>query len=178
MKTLNTKMLVVALALTLTAISCSKDEATKKNHMKFDNTEYDISKGIIKYYGQYNQSPPSYNFDIYLFSSGINYDGSAFSGTGTYFYLEMFSSSSAELVSGTYTFNSLSENPNMFDYGVLRLNYNTELQVNHLVSSGTVKIVKTDAVYEITIDCISNGKSLTGYYKGTLNYYNNSSIAK
>jgi flagellin-like protein len=175
MKRINVKGLIILIAVTVVLAACKKDDDKISNHLKYNNTEYILTAGIIEYYGQWNESPASYNFDITLFSSGVSFNGDDFSGEGHAIYFEMFSSSATELVPGTYsydaneTFNALT-----FDYGSVYIDYNlsTDTGLELSVTAGTVKIEKSGTTYKITVDCtVVGGHKVTGYYEGALTYY-------
>jgi len=173
MKNLNFRVLLGILAVSLVFASCNKEEEEPSDHLTVDGTEYSLSKGSIKYYGMYNTDPASYNFDIFLMASTVTKStvGSADGGTGIAIYFEMYSSSATDLLPGTYTFDSAgSQNALTFDYADYVLDISTDSWIE--LTAGTVKVEKSESIYKLTVDGTdSNGKKVSGYYSGTLEYF-------
>lgn len=172
----------VALVLSISFSGCKKDDdddvKVKKNHLMYENVEYAMSHGFLDYWGP---DGSSYNFDITLFSSGISYDTVAemVTGTGHYLWLQLWSSSASDLLPGTYTYDTTASSLiNTFDEGMFAVNLNTATLQSDLeleISGGSVTVAKTGSTYELTIDLTAtNGKKITGYYKGTLRYFDES----
>lgn len=153
-----------------------------KSNLLYDGQEYYLDKGIIEFYGQYNESPASYNFDVTLYSSGIDFDGEEPTGQGHAIYWEMFSSSATDLVPGTYSFDvNETYNANTFDFGIAVFNFDMTNQIGNEVpvTGGTVIIEKSGSTYTITADCnVAGNKKVTGYYKGSLTFYDYSEMKK
>lgn len=181
------KFLILALlTISVSITSCGKDDdenddengIPEENHLKHDARMYEISDGILEYYGQWWDDTGGFNFDITLFSSGITFDEELedFTGKGNMIMFEMFSESKTELKPGTYTFDAdQSYDAGTFDRGLFFLNYDIETETAEVtgeIAGGTVKVEKSGSTYKITIDCTDNkGEKLTGFYEGTLDYY-------
>ena len=156
-------------------ISFTTEELT--NFFTYKGNTYELSIGLLEYYGQWSSSSDSYNFDIVLFSSGFSYnhDADDLTGEGHLMYFEMFSSSSNDLMPGTYLFD-IDETyaANTFGYGFFAADYILEdetYSVGESIWAGSVEVSKTGSVYNITIDCADNeGNPVTGYFSGDLFY--------
>ncbi len=154
----------------------------QKNHFKIGEIEYELSKGTCENYGQMEDLEwryVGYNLDLILFSSGFaikkDSDGEmTFSGSGHMIYFEMFSSKATEFDSRDYSFSTSEPHPiGTFDYGDFSLSYTEYNDENWVeIKSGKVSISKTGAEYSISINCISeNGETVTGFFKGPLQYF-------
>jgi hypothetical protein len=181
-------------------ISCSKDnDASKRNYLKIGETEYILSKGTCENYGQMKDDHKydGYNLDLALFSSDFTISTESngnmnVSGLGQIIYFEMYSSKDNEFDIGDYTLNLSKPLPvGTFNYGDFVTSYSDEN--NNIVwvtdenddndwvkiTSGTVSISKSDSEYSITINCISEtGESVTGFFKGELQYFDYTEDAK
>ncbi|MDP3442496.1 MAG: hypothetical protein Q8T08_06495 [Ignavibacteria bacterium] len=98
------------------------------------------------------------------------------SGIGHSIYFEIYTSTSKKLDLGTYEYDSTGTGePGTFVFGECIADYNSETEegVNLELSEGTLTVTKNDGVYEISFDCTAeDGTRVTGYYKGSLKYYN------
>lgn len=163
-------LLLLAVVVMVSFSSCKKDEEEKKNEIKYDGKTFDLSTGELDYYGDYYDSG-AFNFDILLSSDTVE-----FSDQENYIYFELFTSSSTDLLPGTYTFNATSMSPSTFDYGSFALKKGSYREIGE-ITGGTVKVSKSGTNYEITIDCdASTGKKITGYFKGPLVYSDESGL--
>ena len=163
--------------------SCKKDDDNKsssKNYMQLDDSEYELSKGVLENYGK-DEGVDGYNLDLTLLSSGLKIveeggEVSDISGTGHSIYFDIYTSTSKKLDLGSYEYDSTGTGElGTFAYGGCIADYNTETKegVNLELSDGTLTVTKNDGVYEISIDCTAeDGTNVTGYYKGSLKYYN------
>ena len=177
--------LAVIFLLCIAITGCKKDKNdTKKNVLKVDGTEYDISKGFLQYYGG---NGSVYNIDLNLISSGITVHETlglpdSASGIGHAIYFEMYTSSIDKLALGDYTYNFSSQAAGSFDYADYILNWNLSQQHNPTfieITSGTVKVIKSGAEYELSFSGTDkNNKTISGYYKGSLTYYDQSQVKK
>jgi hypothetical protein len=174
------QLLLGIIAINFFLIQCNKDNTTKKNSINYQNQVYNLDKGVLEYYGNIHGS--GNNLDLTLLSSGLvihetNNLIDSISGTGNGIYFEMFTTGTASLTVGDYTFDSDSTgNAGTFDYGNVILNYNTETNqgINQDITGGVISIKSSGLTYEITFNCtLKNGNGITGYYKGPLIYYNN-----
>jgi len=173
-----TKLIRTIALLTLISIvytSCSKKEeepAPKTtNFFTVDGKEYSLSEGITIEYG--GDATTGYNFDLIVFSSGLEADiiNETFTGEGEFMYFELWSTSATGLAAGTYTI-APSATPNACTSNTIYIKYNstTELSENEYEgSSGTITIAVDGTTYSIDFDLsIIGGKALTGNYTGTL----------
>ena len=156
-------------------VSCDKDDDKEfENKVTYEGTEYELNDGYLEYYGVWGDS--TYNFDITLVSSDVDYNvvSGIPTGTGNIIYFELFSSSSTELVPGTYVFDpDGTSEANTFDEGNFALNFNftTETGLVRQISLGSLIVEKEGSTYKLTIDCTdSAGKKITGNYEGTLSF--------
>jgi hypothetical protein len=181
MKKFNVAFISIILAVfSIAFISCDDEETSKDNSFKYDGKTYKIDEAYLGNFGGLEAKSTLSTYNLYLdfLTSGITYDTDnvEFSGTGSYFTFEMFTTSATELVAGTYTYDIYETlEPGTFStYSEIGINCNFALENGTFLSivAGTIKVKLSDTKYEITIDCtLENNKKLTGYYKGTLNYY-------
>ena len=168
------RLLLTLLIIPLLFQACNKDEeeVVQKNHILYNDAEYSLDDGFFQFFGKLDPGATGFNFDVYLYSSGLSFDNNQFSGTGNMIFFEMFSAVSSELATGTYTFDANETgNANTFDDGFFIINFDVVNETGTLVdiSGGTVKVTKTDTTFEFVIDCTTtNGKTLTGFFKGIL----------
>jgi hypothetical protein len=177
----NLKAIWVLMAFAIMPNGCKKDSKNedRNNGINYQGQEYALSKGYLEYYGKVS-GKESYNMDLSIVSSGLsvhetNGEIDSVYGIGNVLYFEIFTSDSSFLDSRTYTFDpQKTYEPGTFDNGVVGLNLNlATFEGDYFpVVSGTVKINKNGDEYEVSVDCKNGtGKTITGYYKGTLNYY-------
>jgi hypothetical protein len=161
----------------------SSDDGSTKNAMKVDGTDYDLSKGFVINYGDYNSV---FAIDLFLISPGLTvheFEGlpDSASGTGQLLTFEIFSSSGDKIAVGDYVYSD-SENVGTFYYSGYMLNWNaTQNPFADLteISSGTLNVINSGAQYEISFSGKdSNNKDISGYYKGSLKYYDDSGKKK
>ena len=176
---------VSILTICLLIVSCSKDIVETndtnnqlKNSITYNNKVYYLNNGYLEYYG--NIQGTGYNIDLILISSGLtpvitNGQVDSITGTGSGINFELFSSNTTALEVGDYTFDAGSSgSPGTFDYGNAIYNFNTETGAGTSldITGGKVTVKSNGSTYELTFDCTAaDGKSVTGYYKGSLNYY-------
>lgn len=167
-------VLLLCFALT----GCEKDSKLNetKNSLKVDSTEYEISKGILEYYGS---NGSGYNIDLTLYSPGITIHENqglpdSVSGNGHTLYFEMYSSSSEKLELGDYPENNTG-NAGTFDIANYIVNWDVALNpgIDLIpITTGTVKIIKNGPEYELSFSGTDiNNKAITCYYKGNLKFY-------
>ena len=179
MKTKIKLPLLLIIVLLVALSSCKKDKETdKKNHLKYDGKTYELAEGILINYGQWEETAPIYNFDLFLISSGINFEQET--GQGHIIYFEFFTSSASQLAAGTYNYHATSYNAFTFDYGFFALDANFETGIAEIegdIEGGNVKVEISGSTYTITINGTdSDGKKITGYYKGSLTLYDLSDL--
>ncbi len=179
MKKLFTTSLGV-LAICLFFIGCKKDDnkSSASNSFKFDNTEYKLSNGFLENYGK--SGTEGYNLDLTLISSEFtihesNGEVDSLTGTGDVIYFELYGSEPGKLSIKDYTYNESSYADGTFDYGFVGMNFNPNTMTGtiHEITAGKVSVKNNGSEYEISFDCtLDTGKNITGYYKGSLKYYN------
>jgi hypothetical protein len=122
----------------------------------------------------------SYNMDLTFLSSGLivhESDGEidSLSGIGNVLYFEIFTSDSNSLDSRTYNFDpEQTYEAGTFDNGIVGMNLNVlTFEGDYFpVVSGSIEVNKNGDEYEVSINCKNGtGKTITGYFKGTLKYY-------
>lgn len=168
------RTIVLVTMLGIVFVSCSdegEDPAPKTNFFSVDGTEYSLSEGLTIEYGGSETS--GYNFDLLVFSSGLEPDlnTETFTGEGDFIYFELWSTSTTGLVAGTYTIST--ENlPNTFTSNNININYVASTKTSdaeYEASAGTVTIAVDGSTYSINFDLtVTGGKTLTGNYTGTL----------
>lgn len=181
------KLLIGVLVISTVLISCKKDDDEKeaKNFLKIGDTEYDLSAGILENYGASDIDGwyRGYNTDLTLYSKGltIQLEDNDFDllGKGHGIFFEMFSTDGNVLDNTEYTFTSVDPCPiGTFDDGAYIINYNSETEDNEYegeIVSGKVAVSVKEGEYKITINCIGkSGIKITGFYKGTLRYFDSS----
>lgn len=160
--------------------------ASKKDEIldviRFDGMKYGIAGGILENFGMANESPVSYNFDLTLYSDGIEYfeENNDFTGSGTLLYFKMFSSNEDDLAPGTYIYDPDSYAANTFDWGVIIVDISfdgpTDIVQNksakiagESIVDGTVKVSKSKSVYTLTITATTDSdKQIKATYEGPL----------
>jgi len=178
------KILTVILLSLIIFAGCKKDkkESSFNNYIKYDGKTYPIDQGVIENFGRWDEDE-GYNLDLYILSNGITLQESGgeitgVTGNGHVIYFEMFSNSPTQLDNGNYNYDEWSWEAGTFDYGWISLNYDAALddsEIDQDIEGGTVTVSKTGDIYKITINCTDeDGKSVTGYFEGTLKYYDSS----
>lgn len=170
MKKLTLLSLIVTLVFGLN--SCKKDKNTDPaNYFQYENTKYELNSGYLEYYG--SNLNGSYDYDVFLVSSGIQYSQSEedLMGTGNLVYLDLNTSSESGLINGTYTYSSGREAFTFVDgQAAIDVDLSTLLSGTFLeISGGTVEILVEAGIVTLDFDLTtSTNKSVTGHYKGTL----------
>jgi hypothetical protein len=175
------KPLIAILLLILFVAGCKKDKKeTVNNQFTYNGTEFILSQGFLENYGK-SAANEGNNIDLSLLSSTFtihekNGEVDSVSGTGDALYFEIFTSLPDKLDIRDYTYDGTeSYAAGTFDYGMIGMGFNmeTELGSAFLITGGKVSVTSVGSDYEISINCTtSNGKTITGYYKGPLKYYN------
>ena len=180
------KLLIGALVVSTVLISCKKDKDKEtKNFLKIGETEYDLSAGLLTNYGKANNGDLhlGYNTDLTLYSKGLllqtGEDDWDLIGKGHAIYFQMFSSAGNVLDNMKYTYSSAIPSPiGTFDGGQYIINYVSETEDTDfadIMLSGEVNVSINGSEYTISINCTGkNGKKITGFYKGTLRYFDRS----
>jgi hypothetical protein len=173
------------LTISLMIVNCKKSDIvsnnTLKNSITYNNTQYDLNSGFLEYYG--NIGGTGLNIDLTLISSGLipvltNGLIDSLKGTGNGINFEIFTTTATALDVRDYSFDAgMSGTAGTFDYANTILNFNTLTKqgIDLDINGGTVTIKSNGTQYELTFSCTGvNGKSVTGYYKGSLTYYDRS----
>ena len=156
--------------------ACSDDDDNGNginNHFTYDGDTYSLHEGMKMYWG--SGWGNGYNWDIYLYSEGIEFDETEmdFTGSGHGIFLEIFSPIEEGVEDGTYTFDTNDEE-NSFSFGTwssIIIDYDgeedsgTELDI----IGGTVEISKSGNTYDISFDMtVEDDKTVTGNFSGPL----------
>lgn len=167
------------LVISLFTIGCKKDKDDEgsKNYFKVDGTEYELTGGFIENWGN---DYGAYNLDLTLIGPGVTVhhnsgEVDSLTGTGQALYLEIFTSQASQLDVRDYTFDqSASGTSGTFDTGMIGIGYNFSVGGGTLypVNGGTATVKAVGSEYEISFNLTASGKNVTGYYKGSLQYYN------
>ncbi len=179
--------LIYLFAVGLVVANCTKEGPAPemKNSITHNNTEYDISGGLLEYYGIIKGT--GNNIDLILLSSGLTpvvTSGMVDSivGTGSGINFEIFTTGTTSLDVGDYTYDATeSGSPGTFDFGNAIFNFNTVTQEGDMqdMVGGKITIISNSPQYELSFQCTgADGKSVTGYYKGILQYYDMSTPFK
>ncbi len=176
------KILTVVLVCFIALAGCKKDDkSSSKNFLKYNGKEYSIDKGMLESWGKWSTDGDN-NIDLTLLSDSLTivevnnvYDHLTGTGHGVQFW--MYSTSTTELNSTTYTYDVAStEAAGTFDWGNLKINYNFDTEtgdIDQYIEGGTITVSKDGSTYKITINCTDeDNKSFTGSYEGPLNFYN------
>ena len=144
--------------------ACGNDDGDDNTGETPSNVVY--SGGAIFDYGEY--TPGLYNYDILLYSSGVNLENGT--GTGNLIEFELWSTSPIGLPTGTYTFANSPQN-NRFTYGNIYTNFNLRTETGSEVEivGGSVTITSsggsTTVSWNVTTE---NGRTVTGSFTGAL----------
>ena len=176
-----TKLFCIIFALIFLIVSCKNndEEIAPKNIITYNGIEYELANGFLRYYGQFSKDE-GHTQVLFLYSPGITVHETAgkidsASGKGHLIAFEIFSAVPESLGDGEYTFdfnNTYKEKT--FDQGFALLNadYLTGDGTKYEIIGGKLTVKKDKDNYVISFDCIeSEGKTLTGFYKGPLAYY-------
>lgn len=167
-----TYLLIAILALSIFFDGCKKKNETPNNQMTYDGVEYTLSHGLVFIFGE-NEGDGVYSYDLILLSPGfILHDNDSISGIGHGIVFELYSSNSSNPGSGDYIYDGSGEDHvGTCGYSDAVFNYNIETGEGTDVEAigGKVNVTVNGDEYEVSIDLtMAGGKSLTGFYKGTL----------
>ena len=164
------KQLRIALFLLLmsfVALNSCEDDSKPKNNFKYDGKTYTLSDGYLEDYGANNGS---YDWDVFIISSKLTYNGDWFTGTGDIVYFDLNTASENGLVTGTYTYSSERDVFTFVD-GAIGLNYNMDTESGAIVEviGGTVEITVSgnEVLFEFNL-IAETGKTIKGRFKGVL----------
>lgn len=168
----NFKIAVIALVVSMVAISCSSDDdnnnTSSNNVMNIAGEEYDISAAGLENYGE--NSDGSYDWDVYLFGDGITLNNSTPVGQGAYLYLDLNTNNADGLVEGTYTYAD-ERAPFTWVFADACGSFNTSnfncASGNYSASAGTVVISGSGNNTQIEVNLTdTSGASITASYTG------------
>jgi hypothetical protein len=169
----------IAIAMTF-GTACSDDDDNNggnnntptppKNEMTHDGTAYGLTKGFFLDYGQTPMG--SYNLDLFLFSENLDLDLNTqnFTGSGEFFYVELFTATDGSLEPGVYNFDAVNApNANTFAVSDFLIGVDAAAQSiakEATIASGTITVGFADGKYDFTFDLVDeDGVEITGYYK-------------
>jgi len=139
--------------------SCSSDEDALAKKVTIDGEKITLANGYIAGFGVYqdDNGDPVSEYGVILSSSGLTMNDGDFSGTGTFVFMQLVSTSSIQLANGTYTIADLeSESYLKGDaFSVTLKDYNSttdDAEVIYYATSGTIKITKSGSTYKITFN--------------------------
>jgi hypothetical protein len=172
------KIFTGILVLSSIIVSCKKDKDkdTVTNYFKVGGTKYEVSFGTLENYGTDPGYYEGYNLDLYLITSGIDVDANGdWTGTGKALYFEMYSTNSAYLTSGEYTYDYISDVPPTFTFDESRYSTNwTETNENWVyLLLGTVTVTRSGSTYtiDLTGGVDQNANAVTAHFSGPLEYF-------
>lgn len=181
MKKFKWLLLLAAFVTPLFFVSCSSDDDdddngnghVEGNHFTYDGNTYDLSQGLLIYYGQWYGD--GFNFDVDLYSDGIEFpedEEEWASGSGYNIYFEFFSPEESDLIPGTYVFDEEETgDPYTFHFADFSIDINFDDYSGTFIEiiGGTVEVAKSGSNYILTIEVIAeDNKPVTGYYNGPL----------
>jgi hypothetical protein len=164
MKKLNTKFLLIIVALIIVLASCKKETTVLESNFTFQDTVHVTDHGYVS---MVNSTATESTYSIIICSPQMVYANNKFTGNGDIVIFSFSSDSPSELLSGMYVFDV------NLNAGVL-LNYNSETLKGNLFllepkSSSTAYIDISGDIYNIDYKLtLSTGKVLKGNYKGNL----------
>ena len=174
MKTLKLPVYLVLFTLLISLFSCSEDDPPPpQNYFNLDGTQYTVAKGYIQPWGE--NSNGSYDFDIWLVSSGINYSTSSgeFFGIGELVYIDLNTSSANGLVNGTYNYSSYRDAFTFTD-GIIGIQIDAANQTGDEVveivgGSIVVKVTGNDVTLDFDLTTSKN-TNVKGNFTGSLTF--------
>ena len=169
----NFKVVVVALVMSIAAISCSSDDDnnnnnTSNNVMSIAGEEFDIAAAGLENYGENEDG--SYDWDVYLLGDGITINSSTPVGQGATIYLDLNTNSADGLVAGTYTYAN-ERAPFTWVFADACASFNTSnfncASGSYNASAGTVVISGSGNNTTIEVNLTdASGVSITASYTG------------
>ena len=174
------QLLFCVFAFTLLIVGCKKDrDNSPGSYIKHGDVVYELSQGILENYGKYGTSEAN-NLDVILLSPGFKIHESngqidSISGMGNGIHFEIHDSSFDKLDIDDYIYNNESEQLGTFNHSSAVFNYDSrsENPQEFEISSGKLTVKMNGSEYELSFDCLdSDGKIISGVYKGSLKYYN------
>jgi len=184
------KLLIGFFLISTLLISCDKDDDNQteimddvnietENYLKIGDDECVLSGGVLANGGIDDGDNEYIGYETFIcfYSEGLSLqiEEEKFLGKGNTISFNMFSTTGTNLDNGDYHFTSTEPYPiGTIGYGDYTINTNISVCTDddHKdIASGTVSVSKNSDEYTITINGTSkNGKTITGFYKGTLLY--------
>ncbi len=173
-------LIIFFVLITLTTLmvsSCKKEEDQKiegpsgTGILEYKGIQYDITMAYYELYGQFDGI---YNYELYLFSDGVDIDNETGFGNVAAIY---FSTYSPPLPEGTTPYYDESSNPYPnFEAEVVLdfdLDADTGIRMNYFDEGGFILNKSSDGkTYTIQLSCILAGKdTLSGHYSGSIIEY-------
>ena len=168
------KIAVFPVIIFAALLACEKDDSTEKGEsggsgkMVYMGKEYPISIGYYETYGIYDGI---HNYQLYLYSKGINIETESGTGNAIAIY---FSTYVAPLPIGTIPYYSENVDPVPTFEAEVVLDYNLDTEEGIRLSSfteGELTITKSSQAntYTVQFNCITfGGETLSGQYSGTI----------
>lgn len=182
----NLKHFVILAFVVMAFASCSKDDdnnnnnGNPKNSFTYDGETYKIEYGFI---GPSDlQSPDSNRFIVTLTTSGFtkNADGDLEPTDSEYSLVSfnLHSLISDDIENGSYTITALiGGDVSLENFALCKFNAKSDIDDSGQVisaTSGTLAVIKNGNPYELQFEfTLNNGKTVSGYYKGNLEYIEN-----
>ena len=169
-------------------VRCNKDDddTGTRNYLKIGDTEYELFAGLLENFGtdDHDDWYHGYLGKLILFSEGLSLhvveeDRYEFAGNGDLIAFSLYSNTGSALDNADYVFTSTVPCPiGTIDGGAYAIKFDTEnwdAEDSDDIVSGTVSVSLSGSEYRITFDCAcQNDKKITGFYKGTLRYFDSS----
>ncbi len=175
------RILLLFVVLSTSLLSgCSNDDdnnasESNNNFLKIGNSEYELKAGSVENYGEYQAG--IYNFDIVLISTAVNLVNGEFVPEDQVFsgiYFELFTSDQGDLAVGTYTQVPFEDiDAQTFEYSEViqdaEIDNEDETGIFSELVQGSIDVIKNGPEYEFEFSGVDDlGRSISGYYKGTL----------
>jgi hypothetical protein len=180
-KILSTIVVLSLILATTTLNSCKKEDDTQeqlKNSFTYEDETYLIANSLFAYY---DNNSSVYAHDLLIYNGftihSVNNKLEEVTGTGTGIEIvSIYTNSATELSPGKYVYSNEEFQPYTFNNSGVAINYNNETHTgtNYILTGGEINISKEGNEYVMNYTFTDqNGNSLSGYYKGTVDYYNN-----
>ena len=165
-------VVVVALVMSIAAISCSSDDDnnnnnTSNNVMSIAGEEFDISAAVLIEYGENEDG--SYDWDVVLLGEGLIVNNEELDGSGATLYLDLNTNSADGLTAGTYNFSPNYEREE-FTWVAIEGCQNAEgfdcQSANIQGQDGTVVITGSGSNTTIEVTVTTNGGNISANYTG------------
>lgn len=175
------RLLFYTIAFSLLLTGCKKDkDSSPKSYIKHGDIVYELSQGYWENFGKFTLNEP-YKVEITLLSSGIKlYDSAgdldSLSGKGQVIKFSLLNNSPDTLALGDYLLNKESSQPGTFKNGHVWLDADSQSNNDDMIdiTEGKVTVKINGSESEIIFDCkVEGGKTISGYFKGSLKYFNN-----